>query len=221
MGTIVEASIPTDQFALRYAFERLENPEFEILRLVEHGEDRVMPFLWATADDLDGFEEVLYEDPSTDNVETVAELDGEFLFQMEWTAHIRVVLFVLMEEQATVMNARAANDVWQLRILFPEHESVSATDEFCDEYDIDLRFESIYELTDSLRRGKYGLTEQQYESIMTAFEQGYYQVPRETELADIAAECDVSHQALSERIRRGHRSLVETTLAPRPEPREG
>jgi predicted DNA binding protein len=218
MGTIVEAEIPTDQFALRDAFDRLEAPEFEILRLVEHGEDRVMPFLWATARDLEAFPEVLYDDPSTDNVEVVAELEEEYLFRMEWTAHIRVVLFVLLEEEATVMNARAADDVWKLRILFPEHESVSATDDFCEEYDIDLTFERIYELSDSLRRGRYGLTEAQYDSIVTAFQRGYYDVPRETELADIAADYDVSHQALSERLRRGHRSLIETTLAPRPEP---
>jgi predicted DNA binding protein len=218
MGTIVEASIPTDQFALRYAFDRLEEPEFEILRLVEHREDRVMPFLWATAENMDAFPDVLYDDPSTDNVEIAAELEEEYLFRMEWTAHIRVVLFVLLEEEATVMNARAANDVWKLRILFPEHDSVSATDDFCEEYDIDLTFQRIYELSDSLRRGQYGLTDEQYDSIVTAFERGYYEVPREAELADIADDYDVSHQALSERLRRGHRSLIETTLAPRPEP---
>jgi len=216
MGTIVEASIPTNQFALRHAFDRLSDPEFEIVRLVEHGENRLMPFLWATADDLDALSEALYEDPSTENVEMISELDEEHLYRMEWTAHIRVVLFILMEENATVMDANAANDVWQLRILFPEHDSISATEEFCTEYDIDMEFERIYELSDSLRRGKYGLTEQQYESIMAAFEAGYYEVPRGAELADIASETGVSHQAMSERIRRGHQNLIETTLAPRP-----
>jgi predicted DNA binding protein len=216
MSTIVEATIPTEQFALRHAFDRLTDPEFEIVRLVEHGEDRLMPFLWATAADLETVPGALREDPSTENVEQISELDEEHLYRMEWTAHIRVVLFLLMEENATVMDATAANDVWSLRILFPEHDSISATEEFCTEYDIDLQFERFYQLSDSLRRGKYGLTEQQYESITAAFEAGYYEVPRDAELAEVAAETDVSHQALSERIRRGHHNLIETTLAPRP-----
>jgi len=216
MSTIVDATIPTSQFALDHTFERLENPEFEIVRLVESGEDAVMPFLWATADDLDALSDAVHEDPSTNNVETIAELDEGRLYRMEWTAQIQVVMYILLEESATVVDAHAANEAWYLKILFPEHDSVSATDEFCDEYDIDLQFERIYQVSENLRRGKFGLTEQQYEAVMTAFERGYYQVPRGNELAEVADERGVSHQALSEQIRRGHRNLIETALAPRP-----
>jgi predicted DNA binding protein len=41
-------------------------------------------------------------------------------------------------------------------------------------------------------------------------------VPRETTLANLAAEIEVSHQALSERLRRGHGTLVERSLRPGP-----
>jgi predicted DNA binding protein len=213
MSTIVEASIPADQFALRHALSELTNPAFEIVRLVAHGEDAVMPFLWATAEDMDTLPDVLYDDPSTRNVEILTELDEEYMFRMEWTAHIRVILHILLEEDATILDATATDESWTLRVLFPEHESVSTTHEFCAEYDIDLRFDSIYQLSDSIRRGKYGLTEAQYESILDAFERGYYEVPRQAQLDEIAEDSDVSHQALSERLRRGHGRLIENTLA--------
>ncbi|MDG5778503.1 helix-turn-helix domain-containing protein [Haloarculaceae archaeon H-GB2-1] len=215
MSTIVEASIPAEQFALRHALAELSNPEFEILRLVAHTDDSVLPFLWGSADDMDAFPEVMYDDPSTKNVEVIAELDDECLLRMEWTAHIRVILYILLEEDATILDAYAANETWTLRVLFPEHDSVSKTHDFCAEYEIDLNFDSIYELSDSLRRGKYGLTEAQYESIMAAFDRGYYEVPRETQLEAVAEDSDVSHQALSERLRRGHGTLIANTLAPR------
>ena len=43
---------------------------------------------------------------------------------------------------------------------------------------------------------------------MTAFEAGYYNIPRDVTSEELAAELDVSHQALSERFRRGHKQLV-------------
>lgn len=88
--------------------------------------------------------------------------------------------------------------------LFPEHDSVSATHDFCDEYATDLEFERIYSLTDSLRRGQYGLSESQYDSLVTAYQDGSYRVPREETLQELSDELDVSHPSLSERLRRGH-----------------
>ena len=43
-------------------------------------------------------------------------------------------------------------------------------------------------------------------------EVGYFDVPREAKLGDIADRLDVSHQALSERLRRGHANLVQETI---------
>lgn len=43
-------------------------------------------------------------------------------------------------------------------------------------------------------------------------EHGYYDIPREAQLEDIATELDISHQALSERFHRAIRSLIENTL---------
>jgi hypothetical protein len=48
--------------------------------------------------------------------------------------------------------------------------------------------------------------------MVTAFNAGYYTVPREITLSDLAGEMDVSHQSLSERLRRGHYTRIEDTL---------
>ncbi|WP_424016415.1 helix-turn-helix domain-containing protein [Halorientalis pallida] len=220
MSTIVEATIPAAEFALHRTLEEGEDVEFEVVRVVEDGTDRAMPFLWASADDLDELPDLLKADPSTQNVELLTELEDESLVRMEWVAHIRVILYILLEENASILSAYGKGREWQFRILFPEHDSVSTTHEFCDEYDIDLTFDSIYELSESLRRGKYGLTEDQYEALLDAYEAGYYDIPREASLTDLAEDREISHQALSERIRRGHGELIETTLRPDPDERD-
>ncbi|AQL42141.1 DNA-binding protein [Halorientalis sp. IM1011] len=216
MSTIVEAAIPAEEFALHQTLEEGEGVEFEVVRVVEDGTDRAMPFLWATADDLAELSDLLQADPSTQNVETLTELDDELLVRMEWIAHIRVILYIILEENASILSAYGKGREWQFRILFPEHDSVSTTHDFCEEYDIDLTFDSIYELSESIRRGRYGLTEDQYETLLEAYEAGYYDIPRKTDLTDLAEDREISHQALSERIRRGHSELIETTLRPDP-----
>ncbi|PSP50724.1 hypothetical protein BRC67_09015 [Halobacteriales archaeon QH_3_68_24] len=60
--------------------------------------------------------------------------------------------------------------------------------------------------------GGVRLTDTQFATLETALESGYYRVPREQTIEELATELDVSHQALSERLRRGHRTLVETVL---------
>ncbi|WP_263654245.1 helix-turn-helix domain-containing protein [Halomicrobium urmianum] len=47
---------------------------------------------------------------------------------------------------------------------------------------------------------------------MTAYHAGYFEVPRATTLADVADDLDISRNAASARLRRGHRNLLASTL---------
>ncbi|MGM0590036.1 MAG: helix-turn-helix domain-containing protein [Halobacteriota archaeon] len=88
---------------------------------------------------------------------------------------------------------------------------LSSTHDFCEDHGLAFDIESIREL-DGEPAGRYGLTSDQYDALVTAFERGFFQVPREVTLEDLAGELDISHQALSERLRRGTDALVEDTL---------
>jgi predicted DNA binding protein len=211
---MVEATLAAEQFALYETLTQYPTAEFDILRLVANGTGRAMPFVWAAGDDLEGLPAAMNDDPSTEDVEVVTEFDDEYLLRMEWMAHTRVIHYILIEEDATIIDATGKNGTWQFRILFPEHDSVSTTYDFCDEYGIDLEFKRIYQLSDSFRRGQYGLSESQYETIVRAHQEGYYDVPRAVNLQELANRLDVSHQALSERVRRGHETLIANTLRP-------
>jgi hypothetical protein len=212
MATIVEVTIPADQFALHETFEAVGGVEFEMVRTVARGSDRVMPFLWASAGESEDLHDALRRDSSTVDVETLSQFDGEHLLELEWTSRVRLVLQILLEEGATVLDAIGRDGRWDFRILFPDHESVSKMNEFCDGYGIDLDFDRIQQLPESFRRGQFGLTDSQYATLTNAYETGFYDVPRKTTLEELAGRLDVSHQALSESMRRGHRSLIASTL---------
>lgn len=60
-----------------------------------------------------------------------------------------------------------------------------------------------------------GLSDRQREALRTAYEMGYFDVPRRTSLEQIAAELDISASSVSERIRRAQTQLIEETVATR------
>lgn len=54
-----------------------------------------------------------------------------------------------------------------------------------------------------------GVTEKQREAVRAAVRAGYYETPREADLADLAAELDVSRSAVSQRLTAVEAKLVE------------
>ena len=212
MTTIMKASVPTDQFALAETFEAVPAVEFDALRLVSHGTDRIVPLLWAINADTGTVYDAIQADETTTGARLVSQRNRDALFQMHWTASVRFLTHVLVEERGAVMSARGSSDGWTFRILFPERDAVSSTYDACEEYDIDI--EQISPLDDAPSLGRFHLTNEQFTTVRAAVDQGYYEVPRETTLEDLASDLGVSHQALSERLRRGHGTLIESVLAP-------
>ncbi|MDS0221844.1 helix-turn-helix domain-containing protein [Haloarcula sp. S1AR25-5A] len=58
-----------------------------------------------------------------------------------------------------------------------------------------------------------GLTDRQLEAMRTAYELGYFEIPRRTSLETVARELDISASSLSERLRRAQTQLIQETVA--------
>lgn len=58
-----------------------------------------------------------------------------------------------------------------------------------------------------------GLTDRQREALRIAYELGYFEIPREATLEDVAVALDVTASSVSERLRRAQTQLVEETVA--------
>ena len=214
MGTIAEFNIPADDFALGPTFQELPNLEVEIERLVAHDHDRVMPFAWVTADDSDDFDaldDALSADSTIDSYELISKIDGDRLYRMEWVDETEMIVHILLEEEGTVLHAMGQSDSWHVRVLFPDRDSLSRTYDFADEHGLRFDVVRIYELDDE-RKGRFGLSDEQQETLAAATKLGYYDVPRGITQAELAEKLGVSHQALSERLRRAQKTLNENTV---------
>ncbi|EMA41672.1 helix-turn-helix domain-containing protein [Halobiforma nitratireducens] len=58
-----------------------------------------------------------------------------------------------------------------------------------------------------------GLTDPQREALRTAYELGYFEIPRRASLEAVAAELDVAPSSASERLRRAQTQLIRETVA--------
>ncbi|ESP86949.1 helix-turn-helix domain-containing protein [Candidatus Halobonum tyrrellensis] len=211
MATIVRGTVPANEFALAHSLETIPDLEFDIERIVDSGEDAVMPMLWVRGASADRIEEVFEDDSSVQNVMVLAEFDDESLLRMEWVDNIKLLLQMLTNSEATILDAIGRERRWQFRVFYPERKLFSKTHDFCDQHGLTFEVDSVRQM-DGEPAGRYGLTTEQYEALVKATRRGYFSVPREITLEELAEEMGVSHQALSERIRRGTEALVDDTL---------
>jgi predicted DNA binding protein len=212
MATIVRGTLPSDEFALDDALNRLSTVEVEIERVVESSEG-VMPLMWARGSDQESILEAFSDDSSVQNIELLAEFDDEQLYQMEWITNVELVIQMLTESDATILEAYGGGgrEHWQLRVLYPTQDSLTKTNNFCDERGLTFDIESVQQLDDE-PTGRYGLSSKQYTALRRAVEAGYYDVPHGTGLDEIATDLGISNAALSERLDRATKALVEDTL---------
>lgn len=210
MSTIAAIRVPAEEFALAETLSRVPGVEFETVRVVAH-DDRVLPLVWARTDDEDALERALADDPSVENERLLADLADERLYRMDWVANIETVVYALLEHDGTVLSASGRADGWHLRILFPDRDSLSATHDFATDEDIPLSLEQVADLNEG-RGSQFALTERQHQALLAAYERGYYEVPQDVTMAELADEFDVSAQAVSQRLHRAYRNLIENAL---------
>jgi predicted DNA binding protein len=211
MPVIARIAVPASALALGEVLESLPDAEFEVERIVETGEDRVMPLLWVRDAEQEEIEDVLEEASSVQNASLVAAFDEEFLYQMDWIDRIDLLVQMITNSKASILDAYGQRGRWHLRVLYPDRQLFSKTHDFCEEHGMDLQIQSIREM-EGEPAGRYGLTEEQHQALVYAVKRGYFKIPRDITLEELATETDVSHQALSERLRRGMETLVEDTL---------
>lgn len=211
MAIIIRGTVPAEEFALSHTLEELPDVEFECERVVQSGDTSILPLLWVRSADGADVEGALTADPTVDDVNCLSAFEEEYLYEMQWVDHVRLLMHMITNGEATILDAYGRNGRWQLRALYPNREHFSATHEFADEHGLTFDIESIREM-DGEPAGRFGLTDDQYEALVTAARRGYYDVPRSITLEELADELSVSHQALSEQLRRGTGALMEDTL---------
>ena len=169
--------------------------------------------MWAEGSDIAAFEEGLGADPT---VADYAVVGGDhrrlYRVRLSGAGRERTVSACWIEANGQFVDATRRDGRWLVRLRFPNREAVRAFFECCADRDgVAASLTRLYESEETENR-PYGLSRRQLDALLTAFEAGYFDVPRSATLDDLAAELGVSDNAVSERLRRGIRSVLAATL---------
>ena len=216
MSVIAEFSVAAESFALEQTFRELPDVTVEIERLATHSREWVMPFLWATDDDLDAFEVSLENDPSVEEATTIDTASGVGLYNVHWSDDVAELVDAIIDQHGIMLEAEASDGVWFLKLRFINREYLETFQRYFDEHGYGFDVRRIVS-EDEPKRREYDLTPEQRETLVTALEVGYFDVPRETTTTELAEMLDISTNAASQRLRRASKALVSNTLSVTPD----
>lgn len=168
---------------------------------------------WASDGDFEAFDAALADDPTVADAAVLAELDDQRLYRVELTeeAEERMTYHSWADLDAVFVSAERVGDGWRVRIRFPDRERLKEYADYCERHGLTFDLRQLYDA-----RGRtddaLGLTDRQRETIRTATRMGYFEVPRQVELEDLAGVLGVSRQAVSERLRRATGALARATV---------
>lgn len=211
MSLFAEFRVPATEFALHRTLDQLPDAVLEIDR-VAASEELLTPYFWVSGVDLDAFEAAAGADPSVENLRRLDEFEEATLYRASWTKNVDTIVYAYTHVDATVLEAKGEAGHWIIRMRFDGHEPLENFCAYTERRDISFGLNRLYEISHARSGSQYGLTEKQHEALITAWEMGYFEEPRETTLEAVAAELDITRQSLSQRLRRAEHALVANTI---------
>lgn len=210
-GVIAEFTIRAADFAFGEALRTDPALEVEIERIVPTGE-AIMPYVWVRNGDFEHFEAVVGDDDHVADLDLIDHRGSERLYRVQWTEAVHSLTNGIESTDGVLLHA-SGSDVWEYRIRFPDTTCLREFYEYLRAHDIPFQIQRLFDLSERPSEGpRAGLTPEQREAVLLAHERGYFDIPRQTSLVELARELDISDQACSERLRRGLDRLVSASI---------
>ena len=208
MSIIAEFDVQNPGTALSNALETNDEVELDIVQQAGTDPQRPFMFVWVATADFDAWEAAMAADETVTDVEQYTEMDGERLYRMRITDAAESVSYGMwVELGAEQLEATWRDGWWRIRMRFPDREALAECQGWCEEHGVAFELRRIYSDPAAAREAT-DLTREQEEVLETALAMGYFEIPRRASMSDLASELDISSQAVSERLRRGHAALV-------------
>ena len=212
MATIAEFVVDSDAFPLGYLFDRIPDISIELDRIVPTN-DALIPYVWVRGGDVDDIVAAVAAHPDLRSMKLVDEADGIRLFRVEWESDVRGIVTCIAETDVSLLSGHGSRGEWVFELRADTAEAISDFQQKCQDYGIATALSRLHTLSEMETRGRYNLTSEQQEALLLAFNEGYYNEPRGVNLETLAGQLDISRPSLSDRLKRGSRNLIGSTLA--------
>ena len=209
MATVVEFTVESEVFPLGSVFSHLgKGVTVELERVVPRDDgSAVVPYFWVRGVHVDDILPHFADHPGVRDIEVVDEFETQYLMRCEWVPEYAGIIAGLTETAVTLLSAEGTEDEWRFEIRGDSHDAVADFQRYTVEHEIPITVTAIHSLAPLETTGP--LTDAQRDALLTALDCGYYDSPREATMSDVADALGISQQALSSRLRRGTRHLIE------------
>ncbi|ADJ16519.1 helix-turn-helix domain-containing protein [Halalkalicoccus jeotgali] len=211
MTVLLTVTVQAAETALKETFEELGNVRFEMENTVTMQADQEWPHVWIRGYPRGKIEIALRADSTISSFEYIASREDDFLYSINVTEDRLTLVDLVQEENGVILTAVGFNGRWELRIRFADNTHLTRFHNRLKESGITLDVKRIQEFNGD-EKGTELLTGPQREALEAAVEHGYFAIPRQISLEELADEVGISHQALSERLRRASERLAQSEI---------
>ena len=165
------------------------------------------------ARDFAAFEDTLSADPTVADSEVFAAYGDRRTYRLTIAPDVPVMTEHVASFGDELLDLRSTARGWRVRIRTTDRGSIRAFMGFCVENDIDCELARVFEASEPVGEMAVPVERDAFDVLETAFEAGYFEVPRETSLAELAERFDVSESTMSVRLRRALGHVVGSLVA--------
>ncbi|WP_247003494.1 helix-turn-helix domain-containing protein [Halosolutus gelatinilyticus] len=211
MSLIVIADIAHPDLALTPTIQGCPGVSIEVVpHSTTDPETGLFFFLVENADE--SFEDALGRDPTVAEWTPADDLDSTRIYRLQHTDEAILISPAVSELGGLLLKAESVDRGWTVRLHLPDREALATLWEYCEGRDISFDLHRVFRQDEWTNGRATDLTDEQRIALVSAYEEGYFEEPRETSLEELAERLDISPTAVGGRIRRGTGKLVETTL---------
>lgn len=214
MSLIAEFTISSPRLALLPTLQAVPGVTVELEGQIATSHHHPMLVVWVTGEDVAAFETSLEDDPTVERATVIERLEDTRLYRIEISNAVQGVYPTYQKLGAAPLAGTGTSKGWNRRVRFPDRDALADFRAFCVEIDVSFKLHRLYQPsveTDD----DFGLTDCQRQALQTAFQEGYFEVPRTVGLQELGDELDVSAQSVSERLRRGISQVLSATVCQR------
>ncbi|MWV40481.1 helix-turn-helix domain-containing protein [Natrialba sp. INN-245] len=209
MSLLAEFEATSPSLVLGPTLDALPSLTLELERQYALDPDRPIVFCWARYRDRDRLERKLDDDETIDEFDRLVYSGDQALYRIRRSDSDVISAYrQWVAAGGELLDCLGSEGRWEVEMRFPDRESFAEYHTFLESEGVEFE---LHRLAEAARRAgePNALTESQREAIVLAYERGFFDVPRETDLATIAEMLDISTQAVSERLRRGQGRLID------------
>ncbi|MFB6220190.1 MAG: bacterio-opsin activator domain-containing protein [Halolamina sp.] len=168
-------------------------------------------FTWAMGGDFEQFEAAIPDDPTIQEFERIDRENEKRLYRLVVDRSVITNPAPIDRDTgASRISIETTAEGAVLEVRFPEKEALREYIDRLQDEGFTVELLRVHPTEDT--EENHGLSEKQAAALREARSAGYFEVPRETDLATVADRLGISEQAVSERIRRGLSSVLAEAI---------